>query len=735
MKHQPMNDEPGAARVLIVDDDMVLRTMAGKTLRHFGFQVSDAACGEDGLARFEERPYDLVLLDVMMPGLDGYEVCQRIRGMAHGVRVPILMLTGLNDTASIELAYRHGATDFITKPINWCLLSHRVRYALRASLAAESLLRSREGLARAQRLAGMGNWTLFPDGRMECSAELLRLFGSPADAPDFGGADDLLARVAPADRARVATARAQLASHGTPYLLEFDIRSVDGSTRTVFEQAAPVHDERGLIVAIEGTTQDITERIQAQKRIRQLAHYDGTTGLPNQQFFAELAEPLLELARRQGTHCAVLHLDLDRFKGVNDSFGRSGGDAVLQTVAERLRSWIRGCDLASTHHAAVEHGVLARVGGNAFTLLITNLAGQEQAATVARRLLGAMALPIEVESQSIVLSASIGIAIFPDDAGDLQGLARAAEQALYAAKDAGRAQHRFFDEQMNARAAHRVLLEAELRRAIAGDELRLHFQPKVDANAGTLVGAEALVRWQHPTRGLLLPGAFIALAEDTGLILALTDWVLQSACASLRAWLDLGLPPVSLSVNLAAPSLTDASLVGKLEALMQRFGLTPACLTLEVTETMLIRDLETSIAMLEALRSRGYRLSLDDFGTGYSSLSYLKRFPMNELKIDRAFVTDAARGKREGALAAAIIAMARELGLDTVAEGVETHEQKAFLLRHGCNVQQGYLFSKAVPAATFERMLRERSAPPRAAAGPAPHEEGPMQPEPLAGLR
>lgn len=693
------------AQLLIVDDDALLRSVCAKTLQHAGFVVAEAPSGESALARFQERSFDLLLLDVMMPGLDGYEVCQRIRATTEGAVLPILMLTGLDDTESIELAYRHGATDFITKPINWTLLSHRVRYALRASGAAEATRRSRESLARAQRLAGMGNWQVFPDGNMECSAELARLFGAPGDAAQCASMERFLAQVVAADRDRVQKARSQLEQKGVPYQMEFRIERFDGVVRTVFEQAVPLQNDSGRTVGIEGITQDVTERVQAQERIRQLAHYDGTTGLPNRQFFTDLTRPALERARRNGTSCAMLHVDLDRFKGVNDAFGRGLGDVVLKTVAERLRTWIRGGDLAAVNQTADDGGVLARVGSNAFTLLISDLASGDQAAAVAQRLLHAIGEPIEVQSKSLVLTASIGIAFFPNDAQDIPGLTRCAEQALYAAKAAGRAQHRFFDEQMNEHAASRLLLEADLRRAIAGEELRLHFQPKVDAVSGLIVGAEALVRWQHRQRGLVPPGEFIGIAEETGLILPLTDWVLETACRTLRAWRDSGLPSVPLSVNLPASSFADASLLDRLDVLVDRHGLAPAALTLEVTETMLMGDVDAAIGRLEALRQRGYGLSLDDFGTGYSSLSYLKRLPMDELKIDRAFVIDAARGGRDGALASAIIALGRELGLQVVAEGIETVEQSSFLLAHGCNVHQGYLYSKPVPADAFERLL------------------------------
>ena len=405
--------------------------------------------------------------------------------------------------------------------------------------------------------------------------------------------------------------------------------------------------------------------------------------------------------------CALMHIDLDRFKGVNDAFGRAEGDAVLKSITERLRAWSRNGAAAPAGRAPAGSGVLARVGSNAFTLLMGNLAGQEHAGAVAQRLLKAIALPLQVQAQSLVLTASVGIALFPEDAQDLPGLSRCAEQAVYAAKTAGRGQHRFFKEQMNVHAANRLLLESDLRRAIARGELRLHFQPKVNAMTRAIVGAEALVRWQHPARGLVSPAEFMLLAEETGLILPLTDWVLECACSHLRQWADAGLPAVPLSVNLAASSFVDMSLVDKLDVLVQLFALAPSCLTLEVTETILMRDMDHTITMLDTLRARGYGVSLDDFGTGYSSLSYLKRLTVDELKVDRSFVTECAQGGRDGVLAATIIALGLELGLRVVAEGIETHEQSEFVLNRGCVVQQGFLFSGPVTAAEFERMLRD----------------------------
>jgi len=476
---------------------------------------------------------------------------------------------------------------------------------------------------------------------------------------------------------------------------------------TVFILAAGIGWWREFVLRKEFLARTALDdsRVAAELRALRLAHYDEVTGLPNRRLFAELAAPALERSRRSGVGCAVLHVEIDRLGGVNDIYGRGQGDLVLAGIAQRLRSCIRGGDLAAIDPIAKESGVVARLGDSAFSVLIADLEGQERASVVAQRLLAAVAQPITVDAQSMMLSASIGIAMFPGDALDMVSLTRCAEQTARVAADAGGAQHKFFDEALDVRAKARVVLEAELRQAIQTEQLRLHYQPKVDARTGRLVGAEALVRWQHPERGLLPPGDFIALAEESGLIVPLTDWVLHAACQSLRRWSDDGLPSLPLSVNLPASGLADARLLDQLDGLMRHYGLQPACLMLELTETMVMRDVAAAIGVLDSLRSMGFGLSLDDFGTGYSSLSHLKRLPMSELKIDRAFITDVARGGRDGALAAAIITLGSELGLQVVAEGVETREQSEFLIGRGCALQQGYLFSKPVTQAVFEQML------------------------------
>jgi len=460
-------------------------------------------------------------------------------------------------------------------------------------------------------------------------------------------------------------------------------------------------------------------RVAAEQRALRLAHYDEVTGLPNRRLFTELAAPAIERSRRGGDGCAVLHVEIDRLSGVNDAYGRGQGDVVLAAIAQRLRACIRSGDLAAVNPSAPESGVVARLGDNAFSILIADLEGQERASAIAQRLLAAVAQPIAVGAQPILLSASIGIAMFPGDAQDMSDLTRCAEQTARVAMEAGGAQHKFFDEALNARAKERVVLETELRHAIQAGQLCLHYQPKVDARSGRLVGAEALVRWQHPERGLIPPGRFIPLAEESGLIAPLTDWVLHAACQSLRRWSDHGLPPLPLSVNLPASSFGDARLPDQLDGLMRQYHLPSSCLMLELTETMVMREVAKAIGVLDGLRAMGFGLSLDDFGTGYSSLSHLKRLPMSELKIDRAFITDVERGGRDSALAAAIITLGSELGLQVVAEGVETQEQSDFLIGRGCALQQGYLFSRPVPQAAFEQMLKTGTARTAQASPPA----------------
>ena len=702
---------PGAAaampRLLVVDDDEVLREMAAYTLRQAGFTVAEAENGADALAQLADGHIDLVLLDLLMPGLDGYQVCRQIRSLPQSASVPVLVLTGLNDTASIDAAYQAGATDFIAKPVHWTLLSHRVRYALRASAAVASAQRARQQLERAQQIAHMGHWEMVLAGeQFHCSPGLAQVYAMPPEAVAGASPATFARRISPADRERVLAAQLAAGVGGQPYQLTFEVQRWDGAVRTVFEQVVVLRDAAGAPERLEGITQDITDRIEAERRITQLAHFDSLTGLPNGRFFLEQCVPALERAARLGSACALLQLDIDRFKAVNDAVGLAEGDAVLRRVAQRLVTSVRASDLVGKG-LSLQQTLVARVGANAFNLLLVDMDQAQAAAGVAERLLRALSAPLLLDGRELVLTASVGIAMFPRDASDAGGLVRCAEQALYAAKAAGRAQHRFFDEAMNHAASARLARESDLRHAIGHGQLRLHYQPKVDASSGATVGAEALVRWLHPVRGLVPPADFIPLAEESGLIGLLTDWVLETACADQRSRADAGLPLLPVAVNLASPSFADAGLPARLLALLARHRLTAASLVLEVTESLLMTDVERAVQRLGALRAEGFAIALDDFGTGYSSLSYLNRFPVDELKIDRSFITDVALGGRHSAIATSVIALGREFGLRVVAEGVETTAQAEFLMRQGCRQQQGYLHARPMPAEAYAQRLAE----------------------------
>jgi diguanylate cyclase (GGDEF)-like protein len=700
-----MDSAPQVGRLLLVDDDAMLRMLAAESLRHAGFEVSEADCGEAGLRACQENEFDLLLLDVMMPGIDGYTVCKTLRRDPRSRWLPIVMLTGLDDSDSIERAYAVGATDFVTKPINWALLSHRVRYALRTSRAIAEVTRSQASLAQAQRQARMGNWQWsLSDARFSCSDELRRIFGD-LELAGTGTPERFLGRVRATDKEAVDIARQALLRDGTAYRLSYAMQSQDGKLIEVLEQAQAVRNAAGRIVRIEGVTQDISERMQAKRRIQHLTMHDGLTGLANRQFFTELVKVELARARRAQGSCALLHLDLDHFKSINDAFGDAAGDRLLCEIAERLKSSVRASDLLALHPPMRPAETVARVDGDAFTVLLIDVCFASHAALVAERLLEAISRPLPFDGRELVLTAGIGIALFPRDADSVETLGRHAEQALYAAKRAGPAHCRFFDEDMNTAASAKLQLENELRHAIGNGELCLHFQPKVDAGSGRMSGAEALVRWQHPRLGLLAPGQFIALAEECGLIVALGDWVVAAAARHLKQWADAGLDPVRISVNLASPSFLQDDIAEKLADAVHRAGVSPQQLVLELTESLLMVDAERTIVRLHNLRDRGFSLSLDDFGTGYSSLSYLQRFPIDELKIDRAFVTDVARGGKDAAIALSIIELGKQFGMRVVAEGIETREQADVLLAHGCAIQQGFLFSRPLPIERFEAEL------------------------------
>jgi diguanylate cyclase (GGDEF)-like protein/PAS domain S-box-containing protein len=497
-----------------------------------------------------------------------------------------------------------------------------------------------------------------------------------------------------ADAPEVFKAFNQVYQSGEPARgLDWRILCKDGTVRFIETSIALVRDGEGAPTGFRGIARDVTERRQADERIHHLAHYDALTGLPNRTLFEDRLKQVLKRRKRAHERAALLFIDLDRFKTVNDSLGHHTGDLLLRAVAQRISECVRAGD------------TVGRPGGDEFLVLLADLDEPEDAARVAEKILTAVSEPYTLEGWEFSMTPSIGIAVIPDDGTDIESLVRNADVAMYHAKENGRNNFQFFTGEMNEDAAERLSLEHGLRRALERGELELYYQPIVNVDEGRVIGAEALVRWNRPGHGVVPAGAFIGIVEQSGLILTIGDWVLNEACRQARAWqVQFGIP-FPIAVNLSALQFRQHGLTATVARVIEETGVDPACLVLELTESVVMQDARQTIDTVFEMQKLGVHFAIDDFGTGYSSLSYLKRFPIDRLKIDRSFVRDLGSDPDDTALIHAIISMARSLRMEVIAEGVETKAQRDYLQAHDCAVMQGYLFSKPVPAAEFERFL------------------------------
>jgi diguanylate cyclase (GGDEF)-like protein/PAS domain S-box-containing protein len=687
----------GRPVVLVADDDATTRFLLKEALERENLAVEEAADGLEAVERFVSVRPALVVLDVVMPVMDGFEACAKVRARPEGELTPILMLTGLDDVESISRAYEAGATDFATKPFNWVVLGHRVRYMLRAQRALLDLRQSEARLARAHRIARLGHWEWDAgSGRVTWSRELHTIFGT-----NLAGSDPtleaLLELVDTGDRDAVRQHRQEAIERGTAYAVDLRVCRPDGTTRFVHEQVEAHTGAGGNILGLSGIVQDVTERRETEARLRFLALHDALTELPNRALFVEQVSSALARLRRRGGILAVLMVDIDQFKRFNDTLGHGECDQLLREMAGRLRACLRLSDPLARESGEEGRVTLARPGGDEFLAALTDIEGASDAARVAQRVLEVLREPFRVGAQEVFLTASIGISLFPQDGADAEKLITQAASALSHAPDRGWGSYRFFDEKTHSAALGRVTLEGQLRLALERDELRLYYQPLVDASTGALVGLEALARWPHPERGMVPPGEFIPLAEETGLIDTLGDWALRATCGQIRAWRLSGHEPPPVAVNLSAGQFHQAELATKLAEAVRESGLEPGCLEIEVTESVLMKDADRALGTLRELKTMGLRIAVDDFGTGYSSLAYLRRFPFDSLKIDRSLVSEVVDSSDAASIALAIMALARNLDLVTVAEGVETEEQASFLREAGCRTLQGYLFSRPKP--------------------------------------
>jgi len=488
---------------------------------------------------------------------------------------------------------------------------------------------------------------------------------------------------------------------------EYRIVRKDGKIRWVHEVIRNICDESGMPFRVEGAIYDITDRKLAQGKIVHMAFHDDLTGLPNRHLLKDRLNQAIKAAKHYNRFVATLFLDVDNFKRINDTLGHDSGDALLRSIAERLQDFVRKSDTIARSENDEMESTVARLGGDEFTVLLSEINTIQNAAQVAQRILDIIGQPFMIDNHEVFITISIGISIYPHDGIDAENLLKNADTAMYYAKDQGKNNFQFYSQHMNIAACKRFEMENKLRKALDNKEFHLYYQPQLDIRSGSVVGVEALIRWIDEQNNVVLPGAFISLAEETGLIVPIGEWVLHTACSQNKAWQDAGFPLMCVSVNISGVQFKQPSFISTVNNVLQDTGLDPRYLELELTESILMESTETAIRTLKELKSMGVRISIDDFGTGYSSLSYLKRFPIDTLKIDRSFVRDVTSDPDDKAIINAIIALARNLNLKVIAEGVETIQQLVYLHEQGTDGMQGYFFSHPLPLDSLTQLLKE----------------------------
>jgi diguanylate cyclase (GGDEF)-like protein/PAS domain S-box-containing protein len=696
--------KPSNATILIVDDEPQNRKLLEALLLPEGYLTKCAGSGEEALAMAAAEAPDLILLDIMMPGMDGYQVAKILKAQPATANVPIIMVTAHIDRSSRLAGLDSGAEEFLSKPVDRAELWLRVRNLLRLKsynnfLVNHSALLEQQVAERAAELLRFRSaMDATADGILLISRAGMRIVESNATASSLLGYTRAeLLRIGPdsieeADADDLAAQYdALMAGHGANVFVETTLRRADGAGLLVeMHRQVQQFGEDWIIVTV---FRDITERKNAEQRLHHLAHFDPLTALPNRTLFYETLKKSLPQARLNNWLVGVLFIDLDYFKNVNDTLGHAIGDDLLRQFSSRLLQCVRVRD------------VVGRLGGDEFAIILIMPEGQQAAVTVANKIRDILRTPFDLSGHRVTLTASIGITIFPDDADDPQTLIKYADTAMYRAKQAGRDTYRFFTAQMNAEVLARLDLETALRHAVENEEFKLVYQPKVQLGSGRIAGLEALLRWQRPGHGMVSPQDFIPVLEETGLIVHVGRWVIQTACRQIARWIGGEVGPMQVSVNVSGRQFVGGDLEADVVGALQESAIPPALLELELTESSLMANTERTIVTLQSLKRRGVQISIDDFGTGYSSLAYLRRFPIDKLKIDIAFIRYVTTNPDDAAIVLAIISMAHSLKLEVVAEGVETEAQLSYLARHGCDQIQGFYFSRPLPLQEAEQLM------------------------------
>ncbi len=723
------------AKVLIVDDLPDNLRVLSATLGQKGYDVRCAKNGAMALRAAISAPPDLILLDVKMPDMNGYEVCQQLKASPATQDVPVIFMSALDDVLDKVKAFEVGAVDYIIKPfqIEEVLARIKSQLALQAAKAEICLLNAELEQRVQQRTAQLATanqllqreiaerkqteqWLQESETRLEsildtleevvrsaCAKKFKLLYLNPAAQKVYGRPvweffeqpNLWLEVIHPDDRERVEQATQVLLQQGRMNL-EYRILRSDGEVRWLSDRSLAIYDIDGVATRFDSIIYDITERKRTEEQLIHDALHDVLTGLPNRAFFMERLEQVLKQTQWEPDYLfAVLFIDLDRFKIINDSLGHTVGDQLLIAFAGLMQKCLRRTD------------TIARFGGDEFTILLENIEQINEAISIAERIQAELMLPMQIENHTIFTSASIGIVLGATGCDRPAELLRNADIAMYCAKEAGKARYAIFDREMYARTLELLHLESDLRQAIERQEFFLHYQPIVSLVTGKLVGFEALIRWQHPERGLVSPQEFISIAEDIGLIVPIGEWVMHQACQQMREW-QLKFPlaaNLKISVNLASQQIKEAKLIERIDRVMAETGLDGSFLKLEITESMLLNNTEATINMLSEIRARKIQLSIDDFGKGYSSLSYLHRFPINTLKIDGSFVSQMNYDPENFEIVRTINTLAHNLGLDVTAECVETATEFSQLKALGCEFGQGYFFSKPLDSKAAESLI------------------------------
>lgn len=691
--------------ILAVDDDPGMRLLCEAAFSDEGYRVLLAGSGEEALTVLETEVPAVILLDIMMPGMDGFATCTAIKSSQEHSNIPVIMLTGMDDVDAVERAYNCGAWDFTAKPINWQILKYRVRYALRASEA----FRAERRAARLSRTIDNGHSEVLT---FDADTGMLRSANNSARKNLGYDLDELLGL--PFFSLGHGTA-------GTSLALELEALRVKGQlnlTLTLLRKNGTRYPAEGIFLysgdekphQVVCILQDTSERKRVEAELHRLAHYDDLTKLPNRRLLQEHVRGALARAARNGTRCAICMLDLDGFKRVNDTLGHTAGDRLLQEVAQRLTSVVRMYDCVARDNSSDEDPSvtqLARLGGDEFFLLLTDFTEDSGPARVATRLLEQVALPYEINGANLTITGSLGIAIYPTDGDTLDTLMMRADSAMYRAKQDGKNTFAYYTREASQNTLARLSLETDLRAAIEDGQLELHYQPQLSDDLQTVVGVEALVRWRHPTLGLRGPDVFIPIAEESGLIVRLGDYVLEEALRQLEEWQPKLAPGFKVSVNVSALQMRQADFLPKVSRMLERYAVPRDSLVLEITESALMSNAANRLDWFEELKGTGARIAIDDFGTGYSSLSYLTRFPIDFLKVDRSFVKDLESGAEGAAVTRAIFRMAEELSIGIVVEGVENETQLQLLRPMGSCYFQGWLFSSALPPAELMAFIED----------------------------